>query len=94
MEPERAQQNKSFLNKNFVFVTFCLGIVGFQNFCFFHCFYIVPTSKKLREKQKIDRRIQTQNFAILPVGLKNGVRVKLFKISRFGINQINELSEI
>ena len=34
MERERAWQNMSFLNEHFVSITFCLGSIGFQNFCF------------------------------------------------------------
>ena len=34
MEPERARQNKSFLNWHFVSIFSRLEIIGFQNFCF------------------------------------------------------------
>ena len=40
IEPERAWQNGSFLNWHYVSVTFCLGIIGFQNL-FFNCSYIL-----------------------------------------------------
>ena len=34
MEFERSRQNKSFSNQHFVSITFCLQIIGFQNFYF------------------------------------------------------------
>ena len=67
MKPERAQQNKSFLNQDFVSITFRLEIIGFQNFYFSIVFilwlaFFANQYTKSIEKHKLFRLIAAKQM--------------------------------